>query len=147
MGAFYPIIHYDFRCRRPDLDAHQMPPCGLAQSWFCKLESMRERTAPRGGLRSPIPCEIPRQVSNLRVSQSSWDCSSMELVACLAMGQKRTLFTVPLYVCCTPKADISNRAGWENTEKGGFQSGRPSSRLLRPYSGGRMGRANATPVP
>src|SRR5262245_36514698 len=32
MGAFYPIIHCGFRCRRPDLDAHQMPPCRLAQS-------------------------------------------------------------------------------------------------------------------
>src|SRR5262249_51339739 len=32
MGAFNPIIHRGFRCRRPDLDAHQMPPCRLAQS-------------------------------------------------------------------------------------------------------------------
>src|SRR5262245_46558530 len=32
MGASYPIIHCGFRCRRPDADAHQMPPCRLAQS-------------------------------------------------------------------------------------------------------------------
>src|SRR5215475_6863532 len=62
MGASYPIIHYGFRCRRPDLDAHQMPPCRLAQSLeeICKLESMCESTAPNGGLMSPIPCEIPK---------------------------------------------------------------------------------------
>src|SRR6476619_444412 len=62
MGASYPIIHYGFRCRRPDLDAHQMPPCRLAQSSeeICKLESMCESTAPNGGLMSQIPCEIPK---------------------------------------------------------------------------------------
>src|SRR6476619_2658146 len=62
MGASYPIIHYGFRCRRPDLDAHQMPPCRLAQSSeeICKLESMCESTAPNGELMSPIPCEIPK---------------------------------------------------------------------------------------
>src|SRR5262245_56369796 len=32
-----------------------------------------------------------RQVSNLRVSQSSWDHSPMRLIACSAMGQKQTL--------------------------------------------------------
>src|SRR5262249_10465813 len=31
MGAFYPIIRRGVRCRCPDLDAHQMPPCWFAQ--------------------------------------------------------------------------------------------------------------------
>src|SRR5262249_8852643 len=31
MGASYPIIRRGVRCRCPDLDAHQMPPCWFAQ--------------------------------------------------------------------------------------------------------------------
>src|SRR6516225_6724348 len=32
MGASYPIIRRGVRCRCPDLDAHQMPPCWFAQT-------------------------------------------------------------------------------------------------------------------
>src|SRR5215470_17566236 len=55
-----------------------------------------------------------RQVSNLRVSQSSWDHSPMELVACSAMGQKRTLVTTPFPCPLCPKADVSARGAIED---------------------------------
>src|SRR5262249_40564185 len=74
MGASYPIVHYGFRCRGPDLDAHQMPPGRLPQSLeeVCKLESMCESTEHVADLSRQYHASFQRQVSNFGFSQSRW---------------------------------------------------------------------------
>src|SRR5262249_1341796 len=107
MGASYPIIHDGYRCRRPDLDAHQMPPCRLAQSLeeVCKLESMCESTERTADLsrqyharfQSKYPtCGFRNQVGT--VVQWNWSHVPLWVISghrpadqrCLLCLQKRT---------------------------------------------------------
>src|SRR5262249_50786212 len=70
MSASYPIVRCGVRCRCPDLDAHQMPPCWFAQilnrhspddsrtsvnirAFPVSLEDRREVRTPTSTLRQP----------------------------------------------------------------------------------------------
>src|SRR5262245_43742323 len=70
MSASYPIVRCGVRCRCPDLDPHQMPPCWFAQilnrhspddsrtgvnirAFPVSLEDRREVRTPTGPLRQP----------------------------------------------------------------------------------------------
>src|SRR5262245_48829705 len=72
MGASYPIIRRGVRCRCPDLDAHQMPPCWFAQilknvfidrmraGEFRKIHQHGNASHPLLGLLRPR-CDRPRR--------------------------------------------------------------------------------------